>query len=121
MNQNGVQPPSPYLIQAIERILGGEFARFISIIANTYPRVRSYSPSINPASVAANSEDEQDFAVAGLTAADVVIVNKPTRTAGLNLAQARADTDKLYLTYQNTTGSPINAGAETYAIIAIRL
>lgn len=121
MQEPGIQPPSATLVRLLQQRLGPELARFVSVLASSYPRVRSYTPSLDPGSVAANSEDEQSFTVAGLTPNDVVLVNKPTRTAGLNIVQARAATDTLHLTYLNTTGSPIDAPSETYRIVAIRL
>jgi len=82
-------------------------------------RVRSYDTAIDPGSVSANSEDTQTFTVTGLTARDVVKVNKPTKTAGLSILDAFVDSaDTLSITFRNYTGSPINAGSETYRIIA---
>lgn len=121
MREPGIQPPSASLTVALGHTVGHEFARFVSILADTYPKMRSFTPSINPASVSAGSESTQTFTINGLTANDVVTVNKPTRTAGLDIVQAWASADTLHLTFQNTTGAPIDAGSETYRIIAVRL
>jgi len=84
--------------------------------------VRTYSTVIDPCSVSANSEDTQAFTVTGLRSDDVVDVNKPTKTAGLSILDAVVTAqDTLSITFRNYTGSPIDAGAETYRIVATRL
>lgn len=77
--------------------------------------------SINPASVAANTTAEQTFALPGLKVGDWVMVNKPSLTAGLNIANARCSAaDTLAITFGNHTAGAIDAGAENYLIYWIR-
>lgn len=80
-----------------------------------------YSQSLDVASVAAASTSEQTFTVTGLTTADTVIVNKPSHSSGLGLVNARVSAaDTLALTFMNVSAAPIDPGAETYTIVAIR-
>jgi len=85
-------------------------------------RTQEYLPTLNPASVAANSENTETFTVEGLTINDVVVVNKPTKTAGLSILDAVVTaTDTISITFRNFTGAPIDPGAAIYRIIATRL
>lgn len=82
-----------------------------------------YTPSINPASVAAATCAEQTFTVAGLTTADKVIVNGPANVAstGIGIVNARVSAaDTLALTFVNPTAGALDAAAGTYSVIAIR-
>lgn len=84
-------------------------------------QMRVYTPTIDPASVAANTTAEQTFTVAGLTTADKVIVNKPTNTAGLGIVNVRVSAaDTLAITFGNFTALAIDAASEVYSVIAIR-
>jgi len=80
-----------------------------------------YTPSINPTSVPANSEDSQTFTVTGLVSGNHVTVNKPTKTTDLSILDAfiSAD-DTLSITFRNFSGSPINPGTETYLVVEHR-
>lgn len=85
-------------------------------------QMRVYTPTLNPASVAASTTAEETYTVTGLTTADKVIVNKPTMTTGCFIGNARVSAaDTLALTW----GNPQVVGAcdpasEVYAVIAIR-
>lgn len=84
-------------------------------------QMRVYTPTIDPASVAANTTAEQTFTVSGLTTADKVIVNKPTSTAGLGIVNVRVSAaDTLAITFGNFTGIAIDPASEVYSVIAIR-
>lgn len=79
--------------------------------------------SQSPASVAANTTAEQNLAVTGLQATDVVIgVSKPTAQAGLGIVGWRTiSAGHLGLTFSNNTASPITPTAsETYTIVVAR-
>lgn len=83
-------------------------------------QLAKYTPSINPASVAANTSAEQTFSVPGLkVATDVVLaINKPTVTAGLSIGGFRVSADDtLAITFVNSTAAPIDAAAETYEVV----
>ena len=82
-------------------------------------KVKFFSASLNPGSVAANTSEEEVFTVAGLVTGMAVFVTKPTVTAGLAVCSSRVSaTDELTVTYMNTTAGAIDAGAETYLIMA---
>lgn len=80
-----------------------------------------FSMSLNVASVAANTSAEQTFTVAGLDVGDVVVVNKPSLSAGLVIGNARVSlANTLAITFGNLTGNPIDPAAETYVVLAFR-
>lgn len=103
-------------------------------VADTTGRVQAQAVGANgslvpinsaqsPASVAANTTAEQNLAVTGLLATDVVIgVSKPTAQAGLGIVGWRViSAGHLGLTFANDTGSPITPTAtETYTIVVAR-
>ena len=63
----------------------------------------------------------QTFTVGGLTTQDAVVVNPPALTAGLEILNARvSDTDTIQIAFWNSTGAPIDQGAGTFTIVAIR-
>lgn len=83
--------------------------------------VRIYTATVNPASVAAATTAEQAFTVTGVTTADVIVVNKPTVTAGLGIAGARASAaNEVTITFVNATAGAIDAASETYTFLAVR-
>ena len=96
--------------------------RWISRIWANYPKVQTFSVTINPASVSANTTSEQTFTVSGITTNDRMIVNKPTHTAGLIIGNARCSAaDTLAITFGNLTGLAIDPPSESYRIVSIRL
>jgi hypothetical protein len=89
---------------------------------NNYPKVQTFSVSINPTSVNANTTSEQTFTVNGLSTSDIVFVNKPTHQTGLVVGGARVSAvDTIAITFGNITGLSIDPSSETYFIVAIRL
>ena len=95
--------------------------RWLRLLRDAIPVIKIYSQSLNVASVAASSQSVQTFTVMGLSTQDVVIVNKPSNTAGLDMVQAWVSAaNTLSLKFRNATGSPIDPAAETYTIVAIR-
>jgi len=83
---------------------------------------RTYSATLSPSIVAANTTAEQTFTVVGLLTADAVIVNKPTAQAGLGIVGARVSAaDTVAITFSNNTASGITPTAsEVYKVIAFR-
>ena len=78
-----------------------------------------YTVTVNPASVAANTSAEQTFACTGLLVTDLVVVSKPTLTAGLSIGSSRVSAaDTLAITFVNSTAAPIDAASESYQVIA---
>lgn len=120
MNEKGVQPPTGALQQRLMTI-STELWQWVASVTNGLPRMQTYTPTIDPASVSASSESVQTFTVSGLSVRDQVSVDKPSDTAGLLLAQAWVSaTDTLSLKFYNHTGSPIDPPSETYRITAVR-
>ena len=87
--------------------------------AASLTQIKKYTPSINPASVAADTSVEQTFSVPGLKVATdhVLVCEKPTVSAGLDIGNVRVSADDtLAITFQNSTAAPIDAAAETYTL-----
>lgn len=75
----------------------------------------------DPASVAANTTVEQTVTVRGLSLNDLVMVAKPTVTAGLFISSARVSAaNTLAITLGNCTASPIDAASETWMLLHLR-
>jgi hypothetical protein len=82
-----------------------------------------FSPTLSPASVAANTTAEQALTVTGLAVGDVVIsVVKPTAQAGLGIVGWRVSaSNTLGLTFVNATGSPIvPTASQVYEVLIWR-
>lgn len=77
----------------------------------------TYTPSIAPASVAANTTAEQTFTVTGLVAGSPVWVNKPSWTNGLGIAGVRVSAaNTLAINFTNSTATAIVPPTETYIV-----
>ena len=77
----------------------------------------TYSQTITPTAVGPNTTVAQDFTVTGLIASSVVVVNKPSYTAGIAIAGARVSAANiLEITFANCTANTITPPSETYAI-----
>lgn len=83
--------------------------------------VPKLTPSLSPASVAANTTIEQQFTVTGLQPGYLAQVNKPTAQAGLDIVGCRVVSNNvLGITFCNVTASPIvPTAAETYNVFAM--
>lgn len=91
-------------------------------LAQVLPTIQEFSVALNPSSVSATSTAEQDFTVTGISAGDKILsISKPTHTSGLGIVNYRVkDTNTVSITFMNVTGSPVDAGSETYTIIVLR-
>ena len=68
--------PSPtQQLQSRLQTFSGEFWRFIAVLYDAVPKQQTYTVTVDPDSVSANSEDVQTVTVAGLTTKDIVTVN----------------------------------------------
>mgnify|MGYP001570251264 CR=1 FL=1 len=95
--------------------------RWFAEVARNIHSIQVLSPALDPASVAANTVVRQTFTVSGLTVEDVINVNPPALTAGLEILNCRVTaTDTIQITFWNSTGAPIDAGSQTYLILAVR-
>jgi hypothetical protein len=78
-----------------------------------------YTPTLTPASVAANTTAEQTFTVNGLKSGQPVCIDKPSNyPLGLQIGNARVSADNtLAITFVNTTASAIQPLTETYSVM----
>lgn len=76
----------------------------------------------DPPSIGANTSVDIQFPLPGALITDVVLsVSKPSLTAGLDIGNTRMTANGIMsVTYQNSTATPINAGAEVYTISIAR-
>lgn len=84
-------------------------------------KVRKYTPTITPASVATITVAEQTFSVPGLTTADTVIVNQAAIANAVGIAGVRVSAaDTLAVRFVNPTAGALTPTAGVWTIIAIR-
>lgn len=79
----------------------------------------SFTPTLTPAAVAANTTAEQSFTCAGITTAHRILsVSKAAQQVGLQIVAFKCDAaDTLKITFTNTTGSSITpTAAEVYTV-----
>ena len=104
-----------------QSILNLEAWQWLTRVFDAFPKVSTYSVTLDPGSVSANTSAEQTFTVTGLRTNDIVYVNKPTATAGLVVGGFRVTAnDTLGITFGNLTGTPIDPASEEYLVVAIR-
>lgn len=121
MARNVGSPPFRSPLVAEQNLTSEVWQRWIANLAELVRATQYLEATIDPASVAANTVVRQTFTVTGLTVQDAVAVNPPTLPAGLEILNARVTaTDTLQVTFWNTTGAPIDAGSQTYTILAVR-
>ena len=96
--------------------------RWIDLVRNYVLDIREITFTWNPVSVAANTTVELSVTVSGLKSNDIVLsLIKPSLDAGLGVLQARVSADDtLSVQLINVTGSPIDAGSETYQLVYIK-
>lgn len=79
------------------------------------------STTINPASVAINTTAEQTFALPGVKLNDIIVVIKPTLSAGLGIVNSRVSAnDTIAIQFANVTAGAIDAPAELYEVLVVR-
>lgn len=118
MNEKGIEPPKGLEIdpQTQPRLL-----RWFQLLWSNFPKQQTFSATLDPTSVPANSTSEQTFSLNGVTTQDIVTVSKPTHTTGLGIANCRVSAaNTLAITFMNNTGSAIDPPTETYLIHTIR-
>ena len=83
--------------------------------------LRTLTASLTPTSVAANTTAEQQFSVTGVRAGELLVVNKPTAQAGLDIVGARVVQDNMIgITFGNTTtGALTPTAAESYVVYSL--
>jgi len=119
ISQKGIEPPKGL---ELDPVLQQHLLKWLTNLHLAFPKVQTFSESLDVANVGAGSESVQNFTITGLTTSDVVIVNKPSNNSGLDMSQAWVSAaDTLTIKFRNVSGGAINPSAETYRIIAIRL
>lgn len=116
MNEKGVQPPTPFLLQSV----APELARWLSIATAASVKARSYTASVAPGSIAAGTESAVTVTVTGITANDIVYAQKPSRTADVSVMQAIPGTNQVTLVLRNFNAGAVTVPTETYTIFAVR-
>lgn len=87
-----------------------------------FPKINTYSATINPGNISANSELTETYTVTGLNTNDIVIVAPPSLDSGIGIMYCRVSAaDTLQIRWRNFTGGGINPASGTYLIAAIRL
>ena len=98
-----------------------ELPQWSNLVSVYLPYVTVYEVSFDPASINANTVSRQDITVTGVQTNDIIFLNPPGLTSGLELISYRVKAaDTVEVTLWNSTGGAINEGSGTYKIIAIR-
>ncbi len=83
--------------------------------------IRRYQPTIDVASVAANTVVAQTFTVTGLAADDLVISVDPDIDIGLGMGTVRVSAaDTISIEFINPTGSSVDPASGTWDILVVR-
>lgn len=121
MQQLGIDPPPRDQFIQDER-KWRVWSGWLQRLRQATPKVQTFSQTLNPTSVSANTTSEQTFTVTGLTTTDIVSVNKPSHQAGLGIVNCRVSAaDTLAITFMNTTAGAIDPVSEDYLIKAVTL
>lgn len=77
--------------------------------------------SINPASNAAATTQDNTVTIQGVLPGDMVFANKPSSNAGLGIANIRVSgANTIILTTINATAGAVDAAAENYDLLIVR-
>lgn len=116
MNEKGIDPPHTISFED-----ENYWWRWLKRLQDVFPKTQTFTVTINPSSVPANSTSEQTFTVNGLTTTDIVEVNKPSHTTGLGIVNKRVSSNNtIAITFMNTTAAVIDPPSENYFIKATR-
>lgn len=115
----GQWPPGKVLIN---EEFSFEMKQWLTSLINSIPHVRTATVTLDPANISGNSRSTETITVNGVTTNDLIIVNKPTYTTGIDIVAAFASAaNTVTLVFENTTGSAVDLGSEDYKVIAIRI
>lgn len=90
-------------------------------VYGTVPIMKEYSQTFDPPSLAANASAIYSVTVNGLAVGDIVLISKPTYTAGWIITGGLVTgSNTLQVQVRNLTGSAIDPPSETYSIVGIR-
>ena len=120
MNDPALQPP-PELPLSGDLSLWALWDVWFSLVASAVPYVQTFNLTINPASVPANSTSAQAFTLTGVTTEDRVVVNKPSHTSGIVIANAYVSAaDQITIVFANVTAGAVDPPSETYRVFSVR-
>jgi len=114
------EPPAENILEE-NRELSYGWANWFAVLSDQILIPNLYTPTIDPASVAANTTVEQTFTVTGVSSGDYILsLVKPTLTAGIGIGGYRCSADDtVAITFINATGGAIDPGSETYTILTL--
>jgi hypothetical protein len=102
--ESGIDPPQTLDISHWDKY----WLKWLKRLADAFPKVETYSETLTPVSVAANTTAEQTFTVNGLQTSDILTVNKPSLDAGIGIVNVRVTSiNTMAITYSNNTGGAI--------------
>lgn len=91
------------------------------IIAGNVASINLVAATVNLGSVAANTSEEETFALTGVRLGDFISVQSDNLEAGIILGSARVEAnDVVTVEVINTTGSPVDAASSTMSVLVIR-
>lgn len=119
LTEKGISPPRDTWFQ--DAPFYREIWDWMSRLYAVFPKVSTYSITISPGAVSANTNKEVTVTVTGLNTSDIVYVNKPTMTTGIVLGGARVSAaNTLAVVYGNLTAGSLTPASESYTVVAIR-
>jgi len=102
------------------KMLTHEWHLFFSSLVDKLPRIQSFTVTLDPGSVTANSTREENITVKGVTTNDIVVVNKPGNTTGIMVDARVSATDTVTVRFGNVTVGNIDPGSEVYQGFVLR-
>lgn len=113
--------PQGPMMDEENRMLNHEWHVFFSSLIDKLPRIQSFTVTLDPGSVTANSTREETITVKGVTVNDIAVVNKPTNTTGLMIEARVSAADTITVRFGNVTTGNIDPGSESYKGFVLRL
>lgn len=93
----------------------------VGIIAGNVASITVIDVSLTPAEVATITAPAQTFTVPGVKVGDAVVVNPPSVTAGVALANARVSAaNTVSIQFVNPTGGPLTPAAGVHRVTVFR-
>ena len=93
----------------------------VGIISTNILGMGLYAATIDLGSVAANTSEEETFALVGVKVGDFVSVQSDDLEAGIILGSARSEADDVVtVEVINATASPVDAGSSTMTVFVAR-
>lgn len=116
-----ILPPDTAPVVEDNNMLSRQWRHWTSQISHSLVQMYKYDVAVDVTSVSANTTSEQTVTVTGVASNDIVVVVKPTHTAGLGIVNCRVSAkDTVAITFMNTTGSAIDPASETYTFLVIK-